>query len=264
VNVHGWMAHLADRLRHRRSGSFDNARARRERLGEPLRVRWYGFADSLLGRWEGLTYRYRARRERLGEPLRVRWYGFTDSLLDRWEGLTYRYRARRERLSRSRAERSRQSVAPRSPAMVGASLCVVVMIAVAVVMIRAARMAPPAPPMTASIKPSLGVRGIHVPDVRGMQASEARAELEHAGLKFAQPRAALGAPGQVLWTEPDIGRSVPPGTPVTIVIGVEAERLGSANHSSSRVESINVSSAPLHEGTLGKSAGSSGDRAGDF
>jgi beta-lactam-binding protein with PASTA domain len=44
----------------------------------------------------------------------------------------------------------------------------------------------------------------------------------------------VGLPGQVLWTEPNIGRSVPPDTPVTIVVGVEAERLGSATPASQR------------------------------
>jgi beta-lactam-binding protein with PASTA domain len=89
--------------------------------------------------------------------------------------------------------------------------------------------APPAPPVAASAEPSVAMGGVDVPDVRGMPASDARAELEHAGFEFAEPRATLGTPGLVLWTEPSIGRSVPPGTPVTIVIGVEAERLGSTS-----------------------------------
>ena len=259
--VESRMAHLADRLRHRRSEFFDNVRARSERVAEPFRVRWYRFTDSVGVRWEELTGRYRARRERVAEPLRVRWYRFTDSVGVRWEGLTGRYRARRERVTEGlwvgwegfldsvgvrwerladrsrarrerlpgdRAEQFRQSAARRASAILGASLCVVLMVTIAV-LIRV-RTAPPAPPNAASVKPSLpAVRGIDVPNVRGMPASDARAELEGAGLKFAGARAALGAPGQVLWTQPNIGRSVPPDTPVTIVIGVEAERLGSAS-----------------------------------
>jgi hypothetical protein len=227
VRVYGWMAHLADRLRYRRSGSFDNVGARRQRLGKALRIRWYRSTDPMIDRWEGLRHRYRARRERLGKALRVRWYRSTDPMIDRWEGLRHRYRARRERLPGYRAERSHQRVALRSSKILGASLCVVVMVAMAV-MIRA-RMSPPAPPTAASVKPSLAVGAIDVPNVRGMPASDARAEIERAGLRFAAPRAALGAPGQVLWTKPNIGSSVPPDTPVTIVIGVEVERLGSAS-----------------------------------
>jgi hypothetical protein len=228
VRVYGWIAHLADRLRHRRSEFFDDVRARRERRGEPFRVRWYRFTDSVADRWGRRTDRYRTRRERRGEPFRGRWYRFTDSVAARWGRRTDRYRTRRERFPGYRAERFRQSVARRSSIVLGASLCVVLIIMITV-LIRA-RVAPPAPPNAASVKPPLAaISGIDVPNVRGMPASEARAELERAGLKFAEPRAAFGPPGQVLWTQPNIGRSVPPDTSVTIVIGVEAERLGSAS-----------------------------------
>jgi len=65
---------------------------------------------------------------------------------------------------------------------------------------------------------------IDIPDVRGMPASDARAQLERAGLKFARAEAAVGTPGQVLWTRPAIGSRVPSDTPVTIVVGVDAGR----------------------------------------
>jgi hypothetical protein len=65
---------------------------------------------------------------------------------------------------------------------------------------------------------------IDIPDVRGMPASDARAQLERAGLKFAGAEAAVGTPGQVLWTRPSIGRPVSSDTPVTIVVGVDAGR----------------------------------------
>ena len=103
------------------------------------------------------------------------------------------------------------------------------MVMVTMAVLIRARMGPPAPPSAASVKTSVAVGSIAVPDVRGSSASDARAELERVGLKFAEPRAALGIPGQVLWTDPNIGRSVPPDTPVTVVIGVEDERLGSAS-----------------------------------
>jgi beta-lactam-binding protein with PASTA domain len=57
-----------------------------------------------------------------------------------------------------------------------------------------------------------------------MPASDARAQLERAGLKFARAEAAVGTPGQVLWTRPAIGSRVPSDTPVTIVVGVDAGR----------------------------------------
>jgi hypothetical protein len=65
---------------------------------------------------------------------------------------------------------------------------------------------------------------IDIPDVRGMPASNARAQLERAGLKFAGAEAAVGTPGQVLWTRPAIGGRVPSDTPVWIVVGVDAGR----------------------------------------
>ena len=65
---------------------------------------------------------------------------------------------------------------------------------------------------------------IDIPDVRGMPASDARAQLERAGLKLAGAEPAVGTPGQVLWTRPAIGRRVPSDTPVTIVVGVDAGR----------------------------------------
>jgi beta-lactam-binding protein with PASTA domain len=65
---------------------------------------------------------------------------------------------------------------------------------------------------------------IDIPDVTGMPASDARARLERAGLKFAGAEAAVGTPGQVLRTRPAIGRRVPSDTPVTLVVGVNAER----------------------------------------
>jgi PASTA domain len=66
---------------------------------------------------------------------------------------------------------------------------------------------------------------LDVPDVRGMSAPQARAVLERSGLRFEQATAAEGTPGRVLGTRPSVGRSVAPGTAVTLIVGVEAERL---------------------------------------
>ena len=73
-------------------------------------------------------------------------------------------------------------------------------------------------------EPQIAATRIDIPDVRGMPASDARAQLERAGLKFAGAEAAVGTPGQVLWTRPAIGGRVPSDTPVTIVVGVDAGR----------------------------------------
>jgi hypothetical protein len=67
--------------------------------------------------------------------------------------------------------------------------------------------------------------GIDVPDVRGMSAREARALLERAGLRFGRAIPAKGTPGRVLRTRPSIGSSLSAGTSVTVIVGVDAERL---------------------------------------
>jgi beta-lactam-binding protein with PASTA domain len=66
---------------------------------------------------------------------------------------------------------------------------------------------------------------LDVPDVRGMSAPLARAVLEGSGLRFERATAAEGTPGRVLGTRPSVGRPVAPGTAVTLIVGVEAERL---------------------------------------
>jgi hypothetical protein len=97
-------------------------------------------------------------------------------------------------------------------------LCVVLILLMATVFIVDSR-EPSTPPEARS-----AVTRIDIPDVRGMPASDARAQLERAGLKFARAEAAVGTPGQVLWTRPAIGHRVPSDTPVTIVVGVDAGR----------------------------------------
>jgi PASTA domain-containing protein len=67
-------------------------------------------------------------------------------------------------------------------------------------------------------------RGIRIPDVVGMPASDARARLERAGLKFAKALATVGPPGQVVWTRPAIGHAVRQDTPITIFVGVSEQR----------------------------------------
>ena len=83
---------------------------------------------------------------------------------------------------------------------------------------------PPEPRNAAFVTSPRAATRIDIPDVRGMPASDARAQLERAGLKLAGAEPAVGTPGQVLWTRPAIGRRVPSDTPVTIVVGVDAGR----------------------------------------
>lgn len=90
------------------------------------------------------------------------------------------------------------------------------------------RSTPPEPRNAAFVTSARAATRIDIPDVRGMPASDARAQLERAGLKFARAEAAVGTPGQVLWTRPAIGRRVPSDTPVTIVVGVDAWRYGTS------------------------------------
>ena len=206
---------------------FERIRIRRERLADALWGGWDRVLDSVGSRWERMTDAIRDRRDRLTDALWGVWERSLDSVGARWERLRGGHRTRPEKPSRARARPFRQSVAQRSSIIAGATLCFVVI--VATVALIHARVGPPAPSDAASGTPPPAGRGIEVPNVRGMPASDARTELERAGLTFAEPRATLGTPGLVLRTEPNIGRQVPPGTPVTIVIGVEAERLGPAN-----------------------------------
>jgi len=109
-------------------------------------------------------------------------------------------------------------LARRSENTVFCVLCVVLILSMATAFILDSR-EPSTPP-----EPRNAATRIDIPDVRGMPASDARAQLERAGLKFARAEAAVGTPGHVLRTRPAIGRRVPSDTPVTIVVGVDAGR----------------------------------------
>ena len=116
----------------------------------------------------------------------------------------------------------------RSTKILMPALCVVLVLwsVTLVILDIRGRPAPSEPRNAALVKSSRAAdRGIEIPDVRGMPASDARAQLERAGLKFAGAQATVGKPGQVLWTLPAIGDWVPADTPVTIAVGVEAERI---------------------------------------
>jgi hypothetical protein len=143
-------------------------------------------------------------------------------------GFFGKLRARRERLSGHRAQPGRWSVPRRSPIILGWSFCVVLNLwsVTSIILDIRGRPAPPEPRNAALVKAAsrAAASGIIVPDVRGMPASDARSQLERVGLKFARAKATVGTAGQVLWTEPAIGHMVPSDTPVTIFVGVGAER----------------------------------------
>jgi hypothetical protein len=117
--------------------------------------------------------------------------------------------------------------APRATTLAAASLLVLLAVAaVAVGVAMGSLVGTPDPTKTYSPAPNIDAApGMDVPDVRGMSALQARAVLERSGLRFEWAIAAEGTPGRVLGTLPSIGRSVSSGTPVTLIVGVGAERL---------------------------------------
>jgi PASTA domain-containing protein len=181
--------------------------------------------------WDG---RYRladgfcARQDKLAERFWVRWYRFTDWVGGPWERLAYWYWARRETRADRGSEEAPHGSLPRPSTLTLASIFVVLTLAVALTIrphIRA-----PGPTTARSTATRIDAAlGVDVPDVRGMSVPEAGAVLERAGLRFERATAAVGMPGQVLGTLPSIGRSVASGTQVTLIVGVQAERIGTSN-----------------------------------
>ena len=182
---------------------------------------WGAFSHGYRVRKRRLAERFWARRTRLAEGYWIRRYRFR-----------YRSGGLRERFvdwywarwGRARRWAGRHGSAPRAT-LVAASLFVVLTVAVGVG-IRALVATTPDPTETYPPAPIIGAApALDVPDVRGMSALQARAELERSGLRFLRAIAAEGAPGRVLGTQPSTGRSVPPDTPVAVIVGVESERL---------------------------------------
>jgi PASTA domain-containing protein len=179
--------------------------------------RWAYHAGSTEGFWVRrfrFTHRVGDRWEKLAYWYWLRWYRF----IDRIGGSRQR---RADRLVRRSLDRS-----PRASVPAVAFFCVALAVAVAVAVW-------PLPSTSEPIddRPTAPIidatPGIDVPDVRGMSVLEARAQLEHAGLRFERATAVVGTPGEVLGTLPSTGLSVPSATPVILIIGVEAERIGS-------------------------------------
>jgi len=202
---------------------------------------WGAFTYGNWVRRRRLAERFWAQRIRLAEGYWVRRHRFGD-LRERPTGRSW---ARHERRAARRAGRSPHGSAPRARTLAAASLLVVLVVAAGIAigslggtpdstdayspgfindMTR--RMdVPHVRGMSAREARSLMTRRMDVPDVRGMSASEASSLLERAGLRFERAIAAEGPPGRVLGTLPSNGRLVSSGTPVTLIVGVEAERL---------------------------------------
>ena len=202
---------------------------------------WGAFTYGNWVRRRRLAERFWARRIRLAEGSWVRRHRF-GHLRERPTDWSW---ARHERRAARRAGRSPHGSTPRAPILAAASLLVVLVVAAGIAigslggtpdstdasspastidMTR--RMdVPDVRGMSAREARSLMTRRIDVPDVRGMSAREAGSLLERAGLRFERAIAAEGTPGRVLGTLPSNGRLVSSGTPVTLIVGVEAERL---------------------------------------
>jgi hypothetical protein len=218
--------------------------------------------------WDALTYGNRVRRRRLAERFwarRIRlaegswvgrhWSGYLRERPTDWS------RARHERRAARRAGRSPHSSAARAPTLAVASVLVVLVVAAAIAIgsfggtpdstggySRASlndmtrRMAvPDVRGMSARQARSLMTRRMDVPDVRGMSARQARSLLERAGLTFERAIAAEGTPGRVLGTLPSNGHLVSSGRSVTLIVGVEAERLVAGLVSSLSSEHLSAS-----------------------
>jgi PASTA domain len=68
--------------------------------------------------------------------------------------------------------------------------------------------------------------GIVVPEVAGLTAWEARDVLLTVDLRLARIVPVPGEPGVVVGTRPATGKVVGPGEAVTLLVGVEPDRLG--------------------------------------
>lgn len=183
-------------------------------------------------RRERLAYAYRSRRQRLARRFWVRRRGFVDRVGLRGSKVADGYWVRRQRRAGRRAGRRADRPTLRTPIVMAVSLGVG-LIVIASVSVRGSVRGPSATPAPREHTPSAvdsdAVSGIDVPNVRGMSAAEARVVLESVGLTFRRAKAALGTPGRVIGTLPSIGRTVSSGTPITLMVGVEAERIGPTN-----------------------------------
>jgi PASTA domain-containing protein len=186
-----------------------------------------------VGRYQ-LADKFSARQDKLAEWFWVRWYRFSDWVVSPWERLADWYWARRD--ADGGSEEAPDGLLPRPSTLTFASIFVVLTLAAAVTIWPLLRASDS--PKALSIPRLDAPLGVDVPDVRGMSVFEARVVLERAGLRFERATAAVGTPGQVLGTLPSIGRSVASGTPVTLIVGVQIERIAASNTSTGTQRSV--------------------------
>jgi hypothetical protein len=182
---------------------------------DPWMDRWDRLVDLVAMRWYRFMDRWAERRSRVA----MRWYRF----MDRWAERRSRVAMRWYRFMDRRAARSGAWGSSR----IGRSAVVAIACLVTISIFTTIVLAMNVPDQGTQARSNIAQRpptGIPVPDVRGDSASAARRALIDAGLTLERVEAAVGEPGRVFGTSPPIGRLVEPGTPVTLIVGVESER----------------------------------------
>jgi hypothetical protein len=172
-------------------------------------------ADWFWARWDHVVDRVGAARDTLAEWLWDR----SDRVAGAPRRFVNRSRDRATRSSSRRGRRSRTSHALVATGVVGA-LAIAVMLA-----ILPRGREPDRTRVVESRDADVVDLELRVPDVRGMSALDARTLLERAGLRLERSRPIIGTPGEVVATVPAIGGHVPTGTPITLLVGAEAQRI---------------------------------------
>jgi hypothetical protein len=163
------------------------------------------------------------------------WHGWRDPLSESWAQrrllAAERMSLRRDRMSNWWHGRWDPMVAVvqawtdgnRRPANVAAVAVIVVLVGITAAMMvhprgtqRRAR--------TDARRPVVGAV-VPVPPMRGLAAVDVRSVLEDAGLTLLEVRPALGKPGIVLRTQPVAGTNLREDAAVTVIVGVDSQRL---------------------------------------
>jgi hypothetical protein len=203
---------------------MDEIRRSGERLAERFWVRWYRSTGRWTARWRRFDSWWHLRWAMIAEGSWSVWYRILGWLARQREGLVRHNRiGARSRPVRRSSTHARRRAGP-ALSVAGAGVYLAVVVTIANLSQGVSVTASPTPVPRTGRSPAAAA-GIDIPDVRGMSASEARRWLEDAGLTFGGAEATLGTPGQVIRTQPEVGRIVPASTAVTVVIGVEAERI---------------------------------------
>jgi hypothetical protein len=188
-------------------------------MGHPLRA------------WDGFAYRYRRQRERRAYARWARRRRVSGRLRFAWFRVAHPVRARRS-LEANGGWTEREPFAdgaarPSFPRRVkvllwSVSAILSAIIIAALVWIQVMKASP-----GGSLDRPIArvVAGVTVPNVTGMSVSRARQRLDAAGLVFDRALPVRGSPGVVIGISPAGGSQVPAGTLVTLLVGVEPDRL---------------------------------------